>query len=83
MTSHSDHICGHPNAMCDAECMERAHMAETIRDLTAIAEAAERLLRFLRVSINAGPMSSNPRREVLHLESLRLAIKRWRDTDRV
>lgn len=29
----SDHICGSPTAMCDADCMERAHMGERIAEL--------------------------------------------------
>jgi hypothetical protein len=54
-----------------AEYVRRRRLYEAAPELLA---AGEGLLRFLRVSVNAGPISNNPRMEMRHLEKLRAAI---------
>jgi hypothetical protein len=43
-----------------------------------LAECAEDLLKFLRKSLSAGPMSNNPRTETYHLQRLRMAVEEYR-----
>lgn len=31
MKNNQDHICGNPNGLCDAECMDKAHIGEVER----------------------------------------------------
>jgi hypothetical protein len=50
------------------------------RDAAAdqLAECTEGLLKFLRVSLAAGPMSCNPRTETWHLQRLKTALAAYR-----
>jgi hypothetical protein len=52
----------------------------TQRDAAAdrLAECSEALLKFLRVSLAAGPMSANPRTEIWHLQNLKTALADYR-----
>lgn len=48
--------------------------ARLISAAPKLLAGAEGLLKFLRVSLNAGPLSENPKEEIKYLEILRQAV---------
>lgn len=47
-----------------------------------LLDAAEGLLKFLRISLNAGPLSENPKEEIKYLEAMRKAIRKAKGDDK-